>query len=235
VIAPESNASNLRNLNRVINTLSNLKNMGYLADLEVHGGTAPDLAPRVTRAILRRHLDSVRAGEVPIDTPLEIGNVTLRLRDGNHPEVFVSSTIYPVEAQFLQHVHGRLDEKVHRFRNLGRQDIPFVVALSGGDDLHQNFHHAAEAAVLGWRTPDPSYLLPAGPPLLSGVLSCTRYIQADHIELDLEFIHNPGAAAPLSVDCLQDVRHLFPKQVDAGVWTGTTEGPSNGIVVLSHP
>lgn len=235
VIAPEANAINLRNQNRIINTLSNLKNVGYMAELEVGPGTAPDIPARAIKAILRRHINGVRSGEIRIQTPLDIGNVRLRLKPGNHPQGFVVATTYPLESQFLQHVHGRLDEKVRRFRNLERRDVPFLVALCGGEDLHQNFHRAIERAVLGWDPCDPTYMLPSGPSSLSGVLSCAKYIHTNEVQLDLELIHNPGAAAPINVDCLPDVRHMFPEPVEPHGWTGTVRGASEGLVVLSSP
>ena len=235
VIAPVSDAIRLRNQSRIINTLGNLRNMGYLAALEVGEGNPPELTETAIRERVRSHIAAVSSGQIPLGAQLTIGNVTVRLREGNHPEAFVDSTVYPLESQFLGHVHGRLKKKVRRFKNLGRTDVPFVVALSGGEDLHQNFHHVVERAVLGWRTFDPSYLLPAGPALLSGVLGYTKYIQEDRVELDLEFIHNPGAGAPLPVQCLPDVRHLFPRQISPGVWNADVNGPDEAIVVLSIP
>src|SRR5881628_1936176 len=103
--------------------------MGYLADLEVADGDSPDLSPRVVKAMVRRHVEAVRRGEIALEEPLEIGNIRLRLREGNHPEAFVSSISHPLVPLFLAQVRGRLDEKVDRFKTLQSTGVPFVVAL----------------------------------------------------------------------------------------------------------
>ena len=98
---------------QILNTLGNMEDMGYLAELEIlDSNPPPRLHPRVIRAMVARHIRQVEAGEIPMHQPLMIGNIELRLTRDGHPEVFVSATSRRLAPLFLKHVHGRLDEKV---------------------------------------------------------------------------------------------------------------------------